>query len=145
MAILFLKHPEIKKKLNGVSLDIAVTEFLKSCNKDLFSDILQDDLLKTKLYTSEETKELFILTLFYATEKRKAFLQEFLSYPDLKDKVKHLNFIPEFLKETLLGLIFSWSKKHKLLQTPDHAEKIIAILHKLSSNARDQTLSRTFE
>ena len=47
-------------------------------------------------------KKSFDKVLKYASKKEKGYLKEFLSYSDLRDKVKHLDFIPQEMIDAAL-------------------------------------------
>ena len=95
IAHIFLEHQKVKEMLNGRYLDKAVIAFIRIGVRDLFSIVLQDEILRKKLYTSKQTKISFDKTLRKAVKQKKVYLREFLSYSDLKEKVEHLDCIPQ--------------------------------------------------
>ena len=79
--------------LTGRTLDRVIAKFLRLSVRDLYSEILQDSVLRGKLYACDDTNDIFTRTLKYASKDRKSYLKEFLSYSDLAKKVRHLDFI----------------------------------------------------
>ena len=91
----FLSHQKVKELLSGKSLDKVVVKLIYQNKKDLFSIILRDEVLRKKLYTNTQTREFFDKALNLLAKRNSIYLKEFLSYPDLREKIKHLDCITQ--------------------------------------------------